>query len=138
MIGSGKRPSSRTPATEMARAKAVSGRAIDRRRIGLRLAHVHVDDHAQVVERRQRRVQRDRHRQPGDARVDRRDQHVQLGEEADRGRDAGQGEEQDAIAAARAGARPARPAKAARARRSGAGRAAACPTTLKAAMFITP
>ena len=78
--------------------------AIDGRRVGLRIAHVHVDDHAQVVEGGQRGVQRDRHRQPAQVGVDRGQQHIQLGEEADGGRDAGQRRSSTAMAAAMAGA----------------------------------
>ena len=68
---------------------------VDGRRLGFWLTHVHGDDDAQVVERGQGRVEGNDHRQPAEPGVDGRDQDVQLGEEADRWRDAGQREEQD-------------------------------------------
>ena len=84
------------------------------RRLGRRLAHVHVDDDAQVVEGGHGRVEDgdDRQERQPAAALDRREDHVRLGKEAGGRRDPGQRQEeedhQDAqrgLAAAEAGER---------------------------------
>jgi hypothetical protein len=64
-------------------------------RAGVGVVHVHVHDDAQVVERREHRVEREDHGEPGIARVEHRLDHDELRDEPDRRRDAGERDEED-------------------------------------------